>query len=374
MSEAMAALKSSEDVAAPKAGEPMKVERYADILAHTLHYPPSARAEVLARLEVPEGAWEDTQARWTDALIAEAGQEERPVSRAFAAAFAAARRRLKKTSPPLESIGQLASKEPMPSAEAAPGTPDAAGAAPPELAARSTPALPPEEPAPATPAAIAPPALVDAPPAEPRRAVPSALKGTALAFDVPYAHVLPFDPSAAPTLPATSALAAPRGPRVGKGTQLALDNEAGPVLPFSSAAPATGAVGQEGAARPAPAALDDTPLRPKPVGSETADISSVLRNPLPFGPSAPPAARPVAPAEAPQLSLAQHASLCVELALDPASSPEILGRYRVSEEQKRALDAHWQARLAADATLRAAWHQAYQSYQTWLLRQRGQHP
>ncbi len=158
------------------------------------------------------------------------------------------------------------------------------------------------------------------------------VRGTQLATnaDVPKSPALPFNPSAAPALPAQSSASRmafiPVGMRSFKdvhGTQLAADGPVAPALPFAGAEPGSAAI---------------------PV-------------------------RAVAPASnLPQLSVEQYASLCVELELAPARPTEVLERYRLTEEQHHALDASWNARMAADPALRRAWDGARDAYREWLAR------
>jgi hypothetical protein len=70
------------------------------------------------------------------------------------------------------------------------------------------------------------------------------------------------------------------------------------------------------------------------------------------------------------LSLEQYASLCVELAVEPAKAAETLLRYRLDAEQKRALDDHWQRRIHAEPGARARFDQAYTAYQQWYVASR----
>jgi hypothetical protein len=66
------------------------------------------------------------------------------------------------------------------------------------------------------------------------------------------------------------------------------------------------------------------------------------------------------------LSLEQYASLCVELADEPAATSNILRRYQVTPEQQKALDDYWQGRMAADASVWTAFTRACGSYKAWL--------
>jgi hypothetical protein len=87
--------------------------------------------------------------------------------------------------------------------------------------------------------------------------------------------------------------------------------------------------------------------------------------PLPFNAvsdSAPPA----------PLSLEQYASLCVEIAAEPAKLDETLLRYRITAEQRTALDAYWRRRFAAEGQLWLAFDRAYAAYKKWLAASRAE--
>ena len=158
------------------------------------------------------------------------------------------------------------------------------------------------------------------------------VRGTQLATDAdaPRGPAIPFNPNAAPTLPSASRAAfIPAGMRNFKdvhGTQLADDEPLGPALPFLGAdRPNTGA----------PARV-------------AAPVSNL-----------------------PQLSVEQYASLCVEPAALPGRPMEVLDRYRITEEQRRGLDAHWSARMVADPAPGQVWDGACNAYRVWLARSKG---
>ncbi|XXX61031.1 hypothetical protein WMF19_23260 [Sorangium sp. So ce124] len=70
----------------------------------------------------------------------------------------------------------------------------------------------------------------------------------------------------------------------------------------------------------------------------------------------------------PPLPLDAYACLCVELALNPAASLDILRRYGLDEQQQRQLDAFWGARIAIDAALRSNWETFCSVHRARLLR------
>ncbi|WP_437731305.1 hypothetical protein [Sorangium sp. So ce1335] len=186
----------------------------------------------------------------------------------------------------------------------------------------------------------------------------------------------------------------------------------GPALPFQRGAGTSAdameravahAIAVQGPARPPAAA---------PVGGVTADISEAVRSatpatpfegsaalPAPAAANAPVpagmrhfasvretqavsagAARPATPFEAaakpkppaaPPLSLEQYASFCVEAVLAPANLSQVLQRYGITVEQRAALDAHWQGKMASSPEIRAAWERACATYRQWLVEGRG---
>ncbi len=81
------------------------------------------------------------------------------------------------------------------------------------------------------------------------------------------------------------------------------------------------------------------------------------------------ASAPASPA-VPDLSLAQYASLAVDLSSRPEARAETLARYRLSEAQKAELDARWSLRLGGDPATRASFEQAMAQYRAWLAGQR----
>ena len=79
-------------------------------------------------------------------------------------------------------------------------------------------------------------------------------------------------------------------------------------------------------------------------------------------PQTPPAVRP---ADLPELSIEQYASLNAELELHPQRTGEILSRYGMSEAQRARFDAFWRSRLASPDA-RRAYEQAHATYKAWL--------
>ena len=76
------------------------------------------------------------------------------------------------------------------------------------------------------------------------------------------------------------------------------------------------------------------------------------------------------PPPPPPLTLEQHASLTVELAMAPDKGPAILARYRITPAQKEQLDLHYERLVREDPQKHAAWHAAYRAYHAWLVSNR----
>jgi hypothetical protein len=127
-----------------------------------------------------------------------------------------------------------------------------------------------------------------------------------------------------------------------------------------------------------PPAPPPPPSRPDSPG-ETQAIRVVRGAGLPFHGGAPPAPAPPPPPKAtptrapaeegPPMSLERHAYMCLEIALDPARTDEILARYEVTPEVRSRADTYYRAHLATDAELAARWHRAYASYHAWFTSQ-----
>jgi hypothetical protein len=228
------------------------------------------------------------------------------------------------------------------------------------------PALPFSPDSPAAELAVEPPKM----PAVHR--TPAPLTGTSMASITPKGPALPFAPGRAATAPSAPAVSpapppldVPSGPPIRvhaadpspwgadvAGTFLGEAARFRPVLPFDpNAAPSA----------PVPA---DAPLRVR-AGSElggTLDATVAPTGPpVPFKPRAREAPPPAG------ISLEQYASLLVELAVEPAKAGEILRRYRITAEQRRAIDEHWQGRMAADPKTCITFERAYAAYRAWYL-------
>jgi len=238
-------------------------------------------------------------------------------------------------------------------------------------------------PAPTPPASTRPPA-----PAPLVSRAPTALTGTSMGFVEPKGPTLPFTPGAA-TAPPTPAASTPASAPIVTHASGALSaalmatlTPKGPALPLASgrlsrnaspwAADVRGTL--DGVAAGPVAVLPFDPHAPSTLPASGgprlarsgADLGGTLDpTPGPARPALPFAATPE-PIPPTGLSLEQYASLCVELADEPARSGDILRRYRVIAEQQKELDDYWQARMAADPSLWSAFNRACGSYKAWL--------
>jgi len=338
---------------------------YATVLAYLSHYPGAQRADVFLRLEVNEGEWKEADEGLSDAMIQELLEEKRALSDAFNAAFVPVKRRLKKEKPEITSLTPL--RPPLAAAK-----PLVAMAEPPAL-----PAVAPPAPVFTLPASVfAPPAPVFTPPA-PVFTPPAEVFAPPAPVFAPPAFI--FAPPA-PVLSSDRESIVPVGMRHFKslkGTEAVADEAPAPALPFRASVPGE---------PPAQAKAEPRSLVPAGMRGFTNLSGTQGVNPLPAGPALPfagakgppPAPPPPAPPpplagkpplDLPSFSVEQYASLCVELELDPARAAETLQRYRLTQEQRTALDAAWRERMAQAADLYASWSQAVTRYKAWKLQQ-----
>ncbi|WP_437482585.1 hypothetical protein WME75_41145 [Sorangium sp. So ce1014] len=288
----------------------MTLERYGLVSAHLGRFPRSAKAEVLARLEIADRDWDDAVCGWTDALADECADGGDALSNRFCQAFAAAEARLKREQPALASLGPLPPERRPPPHEPSDGPAALETTAP---AARPVPAI-----------------------------VPAGMR-----------HFT----SLRETVEASTA--APRGPTL-------------PFAPRAAGGPGT--VDDRAASLAASGRAAPSPARPAaPPGGGTADLSTALasalgrRNPLPFNAARAGASQAKRTAGPAVLSLEQHASMCAEIAIAPRNTAEILTRYGLTEATRPEVDEHWRARIAAEPGMGEAWQRAYVLYRDWLL-------
>ncbi len=156
----------------------------------------------------------------------------------------------------------------------------------------------------------------------------------------------------------------------------------GPALPFApSGLPST-----QG---PRPGVPEPPRLDPRPPVDENRDeMTRLVQIPmgpvLPFRPSveghgarpsSPPPVEPAPRAGVAEplhvLSLAQYASLCVELAVFPEEAEGIFRRYGLDAGEKRsAIDAAWKERLRNEPAEYEAWQELYRRYHAHWAKQR----
>jgi len=142
------------------------------------------------------------------------------------------------------------------------------------------------------------------------------IAGTFVGGVVPVGALLPFDPSAPPSLPAQDLDAVPANLRslvnLG-GTQDAPPASSSPALPF-----------------------EQPPAPPPPCG----------------------------------LTLQQYASLSVELAIEQDAQEKVLDRYRISAAERVQLDKYWRKRMADEPSTWMAWDRAFKAYKGWYVAHR----
>ncbi|XXX80851.1 hypothetical protein WMF30_19025 [Sorangium sp. So ce134] len=179
----------------------------------------------------------------------------------------------------------------------------------------------------------------------------------------------------------------PRPPAEAPADAAATDDAPGDALPPSTAKPSALAARVPALpfARVEPAAAPPGPEAPARPGRAWAAVTVALpagpplpASPLPFSPGARDAPRQAAcpdadagraAAGAPELrlTLAQHASLCAELAVSPGAAEAIYARYGLeSREERAAVDAAWRRRLADAPAERAAWQELYRRYNAYF--------
>lgn len=312
-------------------------EEYAAALAHLGHYREEPDV-VLAQLAVEPALWQRAQARWPREMTRAVLVDDASYAARFSAAFLPVKRRLLASSPPLDSIPPLR----------APATAAAIAVLPEPPAPAVAPPLSPP---------VAPPPLMELPP-KGYRADESA--------ESPWGKEAPYQKTFEAMVPPGM-----RHFKDLKGTSFAAEAPRGPVLPFARAE------GDPQPAAPVLASSSQSPVVPEGMRHLTSLTGTAMAPAAPAGPSLPfkgvpperPAvlspAVPVRPADLPELSIEQYASLNAELELSPQRTGEILARYRMNESQRARFDAFWQLRLASPDA-RRAYEQAHTTYKAWL--------
>lgn len=294
----------------------LKLERYAEILAHVMHFGVDRAEEVVRRFGLEIDRWRELDRAWSSELALGMKRQQPGQALRFSSTFHKRRERLTAEQPPVSAVGDADAK-PGPVARA-----PAAAHEPREVA------LPTFMVAAAQPARAPLPAP---PPPAPAPAAPAPARAGTVTMDampVPAEAKLPFVPAASPSTAFRSAVshaAAVQGPKADK-----------------------------------PLAQSVT----EPMGERLARLA---RGHVPFG-SGPPASEPPDSDTPPSLTLEQHASLQVELEATPDQSAAVLRRYGLSAEQHAAIDASWKAKIAAEPALGTSWADAAARYRTWLQR------
>jgi hypothetical protein len=60
----------------------------------------------------------------------------------------------------------------------------------------------------------------------------------------------------------------------------------------------------------------------------------------------------------------------VEISVAPEKAMEVVTRYGLTAEGKRAVDGYWRERVAREAGVTEAWERAYRMYWEWVARTR----
>lgn len=283
------------------------LERYAEILAHAIHFRGEDLYDIARRFGLTPEQWARLDASWTDELSRAHRQQHFDRGVRFTGTFAAVKKRLEATMPAWSSIRPPPAHAPR---AADPPSPEPAPPPPPVVPFAWS-----------QPVAAPPPVVATAPPS-----LDATADVTALRPPVSLPFIKPREgeprPAAAPAPPAS-----PPPPREAGDLDATADVSAlrpRDLLPFAKASP--------------PAAPEPAP----PEVSPSAGITGSL------------------------LTVAQYAALWVHLDQEPHRREELLRFYRVDDAQ----DARWRAALATDPDLRRSWEDACRTYRDWLSRQR----
>lgn len=319
----------------------VKVERYADVLAHVVHFGTERTEEVVRRFGFTVDRWRAIDAAWTADLAEAIRRNQQDLALRFSATLAKRRRRLAQDQPSLDAVGDAPAGPPEP------GGPAASQAAP-QVALPSFMA---------TSRAVERGGASDVAPSVAAVPTPIAVAVTARAETSEPAGEKPITQA----MPARSA--------------------AGDPLPFA------GGAGPETALR---AAIEHAEIVQGPRPSRGLDlgvtapteadrIAAIARRIMPFQPGAggrdsdaapPPEGAGQGQDATGGLTLERHASLHVELGLHPDLAAQTLRRYGLTSEQHARLDEVWQAKIAQEPAVRASWEAACARYRAWLLRNR----
>jgi hypothetical protein len=385
-------MSNSKDIA-DLGDQEIEIERYADVLAHTIHFRTAPTSEVLARLNVPAKRWNEAHAKWTRILVEEATEDDAPLARQFGTAFAVARTRLRNECPALESLGPLPVEEaphelaPAPiAAMLAPiATPPPARVleveAPAPIVFSSDDASPWRVPgmpatAPGVSRFLAPAPLVQAPVIEPEISwVPAGMRaftsidGTHVGAAAPTGLALPFDGSARARAAGLENALAQATRNEGPAPDAAIGEAPGATMELSGLRALVQSAAlpfQSGTGAPSIPRPSSDPAEALAATMSLSGLRAIVgAAPLPF-----PSAAGPAPMAQVMFPIERYASLCVELSVAPAQRAATLLRYQLTEVQWRALEADWQARFAREPAARPAWEKACAAYKAWLFNPR----
>jgi hypothetical protein len=294
----------------------VRVDRYATVFAHVVHFGTERTEEVLGRFGLSVADWQALDAAWSTELAEVVRRQQSSLAMRFSSTFFRVRGELTKRQPALSSVGEPVLREAPPVAMPPPAVPMARALLSYELAER----------------------------------LQSALKA--------QSHTpVPLEPTWLPSLPSTSSAPAAGHISVPKPSTVPaflaetgdLDDQAilrGPNLPFSK--------GQETAERPLAAdslARREAALRPSQSSGEVAPQGQGTPG-IPFG---------FASAEGSaglllRFPLARYAEISLSLARGEDKA-NIFVRNELTETTWRALATAWAERLQQDPQLRSQFHE-----------------
>ena len=304
------------------------VARYAEILAHVVHFGAGRKANVVERFGYSLEAWRELDHAWNNGIAAGTSLEQPAQILAFSATFHQHRLRLAEQKPTLESIAIQQVTNRRPPEPSLPTTPTQSSGVPTFMLAEAARAAAPPTPAGASPWA---------------------------AYATPH-----VEPPMAPTNQAPLPAPVPVQPLSAKSPTEPLPFVQGIAAEIALQSAVEHAQKVQGSTSPAPAAsLGSTKAL------EDNDISAIARRVVPFGGSS--IQTDARPARDPELTLEQHAALYIELELYPGRKAEILQRYGLTPSQHARIDAGWDAQLTLNHKLAAAWQQAAEKHRTRLL-------
>jgi hypothetical protein len=296
------------------------VARYAEILAHLVHFGSERTGDVVERFGYSLEAWRDVDRAWTNGIASGTNFEQPAQILAFSATFHQHRARLAEQKPALESITDKQARSKTPQNQPTPGATTKSAGVPSFMLAEAA-----------------------------RNAAPA-----------PHAEASPWAAYAMPNLepPVTSSM--PAMPLHAKSPSESLPFVQGVAADVALQSAVEHAQKVQGATSPLPAAN---------LGATQAidenEISTIARRVIPFGGSS--VQTDARPTRDPELTLDQHVALSVELELHPEQKAHILQRHGLTPSQHARIEAGWDAQLALNPKLAVAWQQAASKYRTRLL-------